>query len=35
MGKKLKLGKKPGNKDNIKKNYKRIQNNIELLKSIK
>lgn len=35
MGKKIKLGKKPGNKDNIKKNAKRIQKNIELLKKIK
>lgn len=34
MGKKIKLGKQPGNKSNIKKNAKRIQNNIKLLKSI-
>lgn len=34
MGKKIKLGKKPGNKKNIIKNAKRIKNNIELLKNI-
>jgi hypothetical protein len=35
MGKKLKLGKKPGNKKNIAKNAKRIQRNVEILKTIK
>lgn len=35
MGKKLKLGKKPGNKKNIVKNAKRVQKNIEILKTIK
>lgn len=35
MGKKINFGKRPGNKGNIKKNAKRIQNNIKLLKSIK
>jgi hypothetical protein len=34
MGKKIKLGKKPGNKKNIVKNAKRIQRNIEILKSL-
>lgn len=35
MGKKINFGKRPGNKKNIKKNAKRIKNNIEILKNIK
>lgn len=34
MGKKIKMGKKPGNLKNIKKNAKRIQNNVKVLKSM-
>lgn len=35
MGRRIKMGKKPGNKKNIAKNAKRIKNNIEILKGLK
>lgn len=35
MGKKIKQGKKPGNRKNIEKNRRRIEANNALLKSLK
>lgn len=34
MGRKVKQGKAPGNKKNIKKNTKRIMENVRILKSL-
>jgi hypothetical protein len=35
MGRRIKMGKKPGNKKNIAKNAKRIKANLEVLKRLK